>query len=39
MMAQARWRAVGAPRLAALVHAGAHVERGALAGHHDQAAA
>jgi transposase-like protein len=37
--AQARWRCVNAPHLAALVRAGARLARGVLAERHDQAAA
>jgi transposase-like protein len=37
--AQARWRAVNAPRLVALVRDGARFERGVLVERHDQAAA
>jgi hypothetical protein len=36
--AQARWRAVNAPHLVALVRAGARFERGLLAGRQDVAA-
>jgi putative transposase len=37
--AQARWRAVNAPHLVALVRAGARFERGRLAGRDEQAQA